>query len=196
MARKVGGILAAASVSVVLGGCAEEPAEAIGPCVYPALARAEMATVGVPGPADLPFGEALVTYSRRLGSLHAGGEHTDAHLRRAVRDLARILERVPAAAVEPRLRHTASLMRAAMDPEQPSIEATKRALAAAATALLELADRAYREVPDVAALTRDFGGAVSAIDTDRDDQAGVIDALLRAERALAAMYAANVLPPR
>ena len=197
MVRKVSGIVAAASVAAVaLGGCAEEPEEAIGPCIYPALTRADIATVGEPGPADLPFGEALVTYSRRLGTLHVGGDHTDARIRRAVRDLARILERVPAAAAEPHLRHAAGLMRAATEPEEPSIEDTKRALAVAAKALLELAERDYREVPEVASLTRNFAGAVTAIDTDHNDQAAAIDALIRAERALAAMYAADVLPPR
>jgi len=181
---------------MALGGCAEEPVEAIGPCVYPELTRAAVATVGVPGPADLPFGEALIRYSRGLASVHAGGEHTDAQLRRSVLRLAVILERMPAGADEPRLRGAARSMRAAMEPEEPSIETTRRALAVAATALLELADRAYREVPDAASLSRDFAGAVTAIDVGSDDQAGVINALLRAERALAAMYAANVLPPR
>ncbi len=196
MVRMVSGMVAAASAALVLGGCAEETEPAIGPCIYPEATRAAIATVGVPGPADLPFGEALVAYSRRLGDLHAGGEHTEARIRHAVRELAGILERIPAAAAGPRLRRAAGAMRAAMEGEDASYEVTKRALSVASKALLELADRDYREVPDVAERAREFAGAVAAVDVDRADQAGVIDALIRAERALAAMYAADVLPPR
>ena len=112
-----------------------------------------------------------------------------------MRDLAAILERIPAAATEPRLRRAAGVMRAAMEPEEPSYQDTKRALSVASKTLLELAGGAYREVPDVALLARDFAGAVAAVDAEGADQAGVINALIRAERALAAMYAADVLPP-
>jgi hypothetical protein len=88
-------------------------------------------------------------------------------------------------------------MRAAIEGHEGSIEDTKRALAAAATALLSVSRCAYRDVPAVAAHLRQFAGAVAAIDREREppDRAAVIEALVRAERALALMYAANVLPP-
>jgi hypothetical protein len=49
----------------------------------------------------------------------------------------------------------------------------------------------------VTAHLRLFAGAVSAIDARREpaDRAAVVAALVRAERALAVMYAINVMPP-
>jgi hypothetical protein len=78
------------------------------------------------------------------------------------------------------------------------MEDTKQALAIAASALLGLARYGYRGVPEIASSARAFAGAVSAIDADRDppDYPAAIVALVRAERTLAAMYAANVAPPR
>jgi hypothetical protein len=201
MAWNLGAIVATTvltvGVTAAIAGCIEPPAEAIGPRVYTAMAGAEVATVGEPGPQDLPFGEALVAFSHELGDLHAcDGEQADAGIRAEVVALATILERLPAAAAQPGLRHAANVMRAAMEPSEPPIEDVRRALAVAATSLLHVAQRDYRKAPEVAARARDFAGAVSAIDSGRTppDRAGMILALVRAERLLAAMYAVNVAP--
>jgi len=196
MLSQVRAILAAAGATVLSLGCAEnaEP-PAIGPAVYPAMNAAALATVGSPGVQDLPFGEALLTYSRNLSTLHADQrEQTDAGIRDQVLWLAVILERMPAAATQPVLRSAAGHIRAMMEPETPTVEATKRALALAADALLVAARRGYSMEPDVAPLARAFAGAVSAIDSARSppDRAAVVAALVRAERVLAVMYAMNV----
>ncbi len=191
--------LATTGVAAAFAGCVEEAAPAIAPSVDAEMAGAEMATVGEPGPQDLAFGAALVGFSQGLGRLHAcAGAEADQPIRAEVLALATILERMPAAAAEPALRHAAGVMRAAMEPEAPPFEDIRRALAVAATSLLHLAQRAYRNAPEVAARARDFAGAVSAIDAERapPDRAGVIVSLVRAERALAAMYAVNAAPAR
>jgi hypothetical protein len=194
MLAPTGAALGLAGLS--LAGCGEERPPAIGPGVYPALAAADIVTIGEPGPQDVPFGQALVTYSQQLGSLHARDPDADARIFDAVRAMATVLERIPAAGAQPRLRSAASLMRAAVEAPDASIEDVKRALAAAATALLPLARSTYRESPEVGAHLRGFAGSVSAIDTSREppDRATVVCALLRAERALSVMYAANVMP--
>jgi hypothetical protein len=196
MLSEVRAILAAVAAAVLLLGCAEnaEP-PAIGPGVYSAMNAAALATVGSPSVQDLPFGEALLTYSRDLSKIHADQhEQADASIRNEVLWLAVILERMPAAATQPVLRSAAARMRAAMEPENPTGEETKRALALAADALLVAARRGYALEPDVAPLAREFAGAVSAIDSARwpPDRAAEIAALARAERALAMMYAMNV----
>jgi hypothetical protein len=197
MLGRVSAILAAASAAAVGAGCAEEPLPAIGPGVHAGLAGAQIATIGSPGPQDLPFGEALITYSRELARIHAfEGETADERLGWEVRQLATVLERMPAAAQQRSLRRAAAQMRAAEADAEPSIEDTQRTLAAAAIALLQLARTSYAAFPEIAAATRAVAGAVSAIDAGRKppDRPGVIFALLRFERALAAMYAVNVAP--
>jgi hypothetical protein len=188
----------AALVWSVLSGCAEEPA-AIGPGIHHALDAAVVASVGRPGPQDLPFGQALVGFSQELGRLHAFDEDADSGIARAVLELAAILERLPAAGAQPELRRYAGLMRDAMERHDATMEDTQRALSAAATGLFALVRTAYRDDPQITALVRAFAGSVSAIDTARapPDRAAAVTALVRAERALAAMYAANVasLPP-
>jgi hypothetical protein len=186
-------MVAAATATVAVSGCVEAPAPAIGPGIHRALAASEIATLGTPGLPDVPFGEALVTFSQALAGLHATGPDADARIRDQVLTLADILERMPAAAAEPALRRAADVMRAA-DADAPSIEGAKRSLAVAAAALLTLAQTAYRGHPDVLDQARSFAGSVAAIDPAHDppDHAGMITALLRAEHALAAMYVANV----
>ena len=194
MLTEVRVIVAVAGAAVLACGCAESAAPPIGPGVYVAMNGAALATVGTPGVQDIPFGEALLTYSRQLSGLHADqGVQADAAIRNQVLWLAVILERMPAASAEPELRRAAALIRAQMEPEAPSVEETKRALALAANALLIAARRGYALEPEVAAYGRDFAGAVSAIDARRTppDRAGVITALVRAERMLAQMYAIN-----
>ncbi len=197
MLRKLGAILAAAGATAAAGGCVEETPRAQGPDVYVAMTGAVLATVGYPGPQDIPFGEALVAFSRRIGDLHSDqGEQADASIQAAVLELATILERMPAASAQPRLRRAASQIRAALeaDGSHPSIETMKRSLALAATELLHAAQCCYREHPEVADLARRLAGAVTAIDGERSlpDRAGVITALISAERALAMIYAINV----
>jgi hypothetical protein len=189
-------MVAGAVAGVALSACAEEQT-AIGPSVHPALAGATIATVGTPGPQDAPFGQALVMFSQGLGQLNAAAEDADARIASQIDALATILERLPVAGAQPMLRRTAASMRAATLGREGSIEDTKRALAAAATALLSVSRCAYGDTPAVAAHLRRFAGAVAAIDTQREptDRAAVVEALVRAERALALMYAANVLPP-
>src|SRR5690242_9534290 len=123
MGSNLGAMLAAATATAAVAGCAEEPLPVIGPGVDRALAGATIATVGRPGLPDIPFGEALVTYSRGLSDLHAAGEHADARIRGEVLALATILDRLPAASAEPSLRRAAGLIRAA-DEGAPSIENT------------------------------------------------------------------------
>jgi hypothetical protein len=199
MMGRLSAILAAATAVTMGAGCAEEPEPAVGPGVYAGLTAAQVATVGSPGPQDLPFGEALVTYSRELARIHAfQGAVADERLAWEVRQLATALERMPAAAQQRSLRRAAAQMRAADAGVEPSIEGLKRALAVAATALLHLAQTAYPTCSEIGARTRDFAAAVSAIDTELapPDRPGVILALLRAEHALAAMYAVDVAPPQ
>ncbi len=201
VARPVSKAIAAASTAAsacaLLVACAEEPPAAIGPGIYPALETAEMMTLGAPGPQDVPFAEALAAYSHALGRLHAFEPTSRQGIADEIGRLAAVLDRVPAAGSEPVLRATAARMRAVVERKDASAEDDKRALAAAATALLPVAQNAYRGSPDVVVLVRAFADAVSAVDAARDppDLAGMLDALLRAERALAAMYAADVATP-
>jgi hypothetical protein len=187
----------AAGAALFAAACAEEPQQAIGPGVYPALAAAEVVTLGQPGPQDVPFGQALLGYSQELGHLHATDANVGVRVDAATHALATVLDRMPAGGAEPLLRRTAIMMRAEIDGHEYSVERTKRALAAAATALLGLAQTLYRDEPDIAARLREFAGSVAAIDAQRDppDHAAVITALLRAERALGVIYAADVVPP-
>jgi hypothetical protein len=208
MVRSLHVVIAALGAAGALGGCVEEPmtgAVPVGPGVYAALTGAELQTVGAPGPADLPFGEGLVAFSRELGAIHAAdGPRADVRIRRAIQELAVILERMPAAAAQPSLRWASGAMLstdasfAGEEAEGASIEGAKRSLAIAATALQNLAAGCYRRDPEIAARTRAFAGAVNAIDPTRapPDRPGVINALVRAERALATMYAANVAPSK
>jgi hypothetical protein len=198
MLRALGGILAAASAAAAAGGCVEEgSAGPLTPGVYVAMTGAALATVGHPGPQDIPFGSALTTFSQRLGDLHADqGEEADASIRAGVLELATILERLPAAAAQPGLRRAASRIRAEVEAAgaHPSVETTKRSLAAVATELLHAARSCYAEHPEVAELARAFASAVSAVDAERSlpDRAAVIVAMIHAERVLATMYAINV----
>src|SRR5262245_25740608 len=146
MNARMRAIVAAAGATALLGGCAEETAFAPPPAaprgVYAAMRATELATIGAPGPADLPFGEALVTYSHLLGEVHAWeGERADALIREAIFQLATILSRMPAAAAQPSLRRAAATVR--VEASAPGAEATRRALAIAATELLRLAGDAY-----------------------------------------------------
>ncbi len=83
-------------------------------------------------------------------------------------ELATILERMPAAAAEPRLRRAAESIRKSegglededIEPEAAPAERTKQSLAIASTALLELARSHYRETPQIAAEARAFAAAV------------------------------------
>jgi len=204
MARKmralVGGLVAAAAIA----GCTGEhdvSQPRIGPGALVALRGAELRTVGAPGAPDLPFGEALITYSRQIGAIHAfTGARADPQIHAAVRQLATVLDRMPAAAAQPALRRAAARIRADqtdVDPDEPAVAPAQRSLAIAATALLDLASSAYAASPEIGALARNFAGAVEAIDVERTppDRASVIDALVRGERVLAAMYATNVRRP-
>ena len=119
---RLSAILAVATAVTMSAGCAEEPEPAIGPGVYTGLTAAQVATVGSPGPQDLPFGEALVAYSRELASIHAfQGAVADERLAWEVRQLATVLERMPAAAQQHSLRRAAAQMRAADEGAEPSI---------------------------------------------------------------------------
>jgi hypothetical protein len=199
MIGKVSAILAAASAATVSIGCAEGPPPALGPGVYAELAGAQIATLGSPGPQDLPFGEALIAYSRELARLHAfQGGPADERLAGEVQQLATILDCMPAAAQQPSLRRAAAQIRAAGEGMEPSIERTRRTLAVAATALLRLAQTSYASFPEITARAGELAGAVSSIDAELEppDRPGVILALLRCEHVLSAMYAVNVAPPR
>jgi hypothetical protein len=198
MVRTLYAFLAAAGAAAALAGCAEEPLPAISPSVYPEMEAAELSTIGTPGPPDVAFGQGLVAYSRDLSDLHATDANAGERIQGQVLALADILERLPAAAAEPGLRRAAGHIRAAASGESLSMEDTKRALAVAAAALLGAAKCEYRGRPEIVAHARAFAGWVSAIDSSRDppDYPTVIAALLRAEHTLAAMYVANVGPPR
>lgn len=195
--------LIGAMAAAPIAGCTDDydmPAPRIGPGARATLRAAELRTVGAPRAPDLPFGEALLTYSRMVGSVHAFyGERADPQIHAAVLQLATILDRMPAAAAQPALRRAAALIRAEQGAaqEETAVASTQRSLAFAATALLNLAVDAYRESPEIAARARTFAGAVEAIDAERrpPDRATIIDALVRGERVLAAMYAANVRSP-
>jgi hypothetical protein len=198
--RRTLGAIGMAAGAALLAGCAGEAAEAPPPArpgVYATMRATQLLTVGAPGPADLPFGEALVTYSRMLGDVHAWqGARSDEAIREATLQLATVIERMPAAGAEPALRRAAIAMR--REVSAGDAEAVKRALARGATEIMWLAESAYRDAPNVLDRARDLGGAVDAIDPLLVplDRSSYIRALLRAERALAAMYAANVAPPR
>jgi hypothetical protein len=190
-----------AGAAVIAAGCAEEMAEGPPPArprpgMYASMRATQLASVGVPGPADMPFGEALVTYSHMLADVHAWErEQSDTAIHEATLQLATAIERMPAAGAQPALRRAAAAMRAEAD--RPGVEAEKRALAAGATEILRLSMSAYQGSPDVLARARAFAGAVDAIDPEIAplDRAAIVTALVRAERALAAMYAMNVMPP-
>jgi hypothetical protein len=200
---KVRAILPALAALGALAGCAEEGTTAApGPGWYAAMTAAELRTIGRPGAPDLPFGEALVTYSEGVRAIHAfEGPRADRRTRWAVRQLAVVLERMPAASAEPRLRRAAGEVRtieASAPEDAPAVEETRHALAIAATALLDLAVAEYGDDPAIATRARAFAETVKAIDPQRTppDRAGAINALLAAEQALASMYAANIAPPR
>lgn len=204
MLGKLRALVGALVAATAIAGCAEEydvPEPRFPPGPRAALRGAMLRTVGAPGAPDLPFGEALITYSRQVGEIHAfTGARADPQIHAAVLQLATILERMPAGGAQPSLRRAAALIRAqqgAVDPEEPAMQATQQSLALAATALLDLAVAVYRGSDEIAARARTFAGAVEAIDPERSppDRAPVIDALVRAERVLAAMYAANVRSP-
>jgi hypothetical protein len=193
------GAIGMAGAAASLAGCAAEVAEGppARPGVLATMRSTQLLTVGAPGPADLPFGEALVTYSRMLGDVHAWqGERSDEAIREAILQLATVIERMPAAGAEPALRGAAAAMRREI--RAGGAEAEKRALARAATEIAWLATRAYVDAPGVIDRARELAGTVDAIDPLLVplDRASYIRALLRAEKALAAMYAANVAPPR
>jgi hypothetical protein len=193
----MGRMLATAGALASLVGCGGDEQTAIGPSVHTALAGAAIATVGTPGPQDAAFGAALVSFSQGLGRLTAADDDADGKIAWQMDVLATILERMPMAGAQPMLRRTAAAMRAATEGREGNIEDTKRALAAAATTLLSVARCAYKDTPGVSSNLRLFAGAVSAIDPHREppDRAGVVTALVRAERALATMYAMNAMPP-
>jgi hypothetical protein len=209
----LGATMVAASATM---GCVEEP---MGPPTrvpepYRAMASAQLQTVGEPGPQDRPFGEALVAYALEVDRIHAfEGARADAAIGWAVLQLARILERLPAAAAEPALRRAAAAIRAnetetqtetETDPDDESskpavtpVERTKQSLAIVATALLQLAATAYRETPQIAVAARVFAATVDGINPESSspDRPGILDALVHAQRVLAGMYAVNVAPP-
>lgn len=201
-------VVAALGAASTVTGCVEQE---LGPpsitaAPYRALATSELATVGAPGPQDQPFGEALAGFAHEVNRLHAlHGAQADAAIAWSTLQLATILERLPAAAAEPRLRRAAETIRAneaglpgaAVEPESPPAEGLKQSLAIAATALLDLARTHYHDTPDVAAEARVFAAAVESIDAEREpaDRAAIINALVRATHVLARIYAINVAPP-
>ena len=196
MGSNLGARIAAAAATAAIAGCVAEARPTIGPGIHRALAASEIASLGAPGLADVPFGEAIVTFSQALSDLHASGEQADGRIHDEILALATVLERMPAASAEPSLRRAAGVIREA-DAEPPTIEGARRSLAVAAQAVLTLGQTKYRDHPEILDQARAFAGAVAAIDPARDppDRPGIIAALLRAERVLAAMYAANVAPP-
>lgn len=208
MVSKVCALVAALGAASTIVGCVDEqlaqPATPAAP--YRALSDAALQTVGSPGPQDRPFGEALSAYAQEVNRIHSfQGRRAEASISWAVLQLATILESMPAAAAQPRLRRAAEAIRRSegdleggeVEPEAAPAERTKRSLAIAATAILQLARSHYRETPQIAAAARVFAAAVEGIDPERDppDRAGMINALTRAQRVLAGMYAVNVAPP-
>jgi hypothetical protein len=186
-------MLAVAAATAAVAGCGETPPAMIGPGIHRALAASEVASLGTPSLPDIPFGEALVTFSRALADLHAFEEQADAHIRDELLALATILERMPAGHVEPSMHEAAAAVRVTAA-ETPSIEGARRSLAVAAVALLRLVQTRYRDHPEIVEQALTFAGAVAAIDPSREppDRPGIINALVRAERVLAAIYVANV----
>jgi hypothetical protein len=197
-------VFAALSATSALVGCVEEPLgpPAVVPAPYRALGDAELATLGSPGPQDRPFGEALSGYAQEVNRIHAfAGPRADPSIAWAVLQLATVLERMPAAAAQPRLRRAAEAIRKneAGDGDEsalPPVERVKQSLAIAATALLQLARTHYGETPEIAADARALAATIEGIDPEREpaDRAGILDALTRATGLLARMYAANVAP--
>lgn len=205
MACAVRTIVAVLGVGGAALGCTPEPAEPWPSVPQREMGSAALMTIGQPGPADMAFGSALVAYSNLLARAHAYDErHFAGAVAAAVDELASVLETMPAASAEPSLRAAALAMRKNQasvekaESEQAAIEGTQRSLMLAATALLRLATSAYRDQPDVLARARELARAAAGIDPFRTppDRAGVIDALNRAERLLAAMYVVNIAPPR
>jgi hypothetical protein len=198
---------AAVSAISALTGCVEEslgPPPTV-PAPYRALATAQLQTVGAPGPQDQAFGEALTEYAREVHRIHAfEGARAEAQITWSVLRLAALLERMPVAAAEPRMRRAAEQIRRTeagtgtddAEPLEPWAERTRRSLAIAATALLQLAKSHYADTPEIAAEARVFAAIVETIDPESDstDRAGMIDALIRSTRLLARMYAINVAP--
>lgn len=207
MVSKVCALFAALGAASTITGCVEEQLAppATPPPPYRALSNAELQTVGSPGPQDRRFGETLSAYAQEVSRIHAvQGRRADASIRWAVLQLATILESMPAAAAQPRLRRAAEAIRRSEGdlgdddaPELAPTERTKQSLALAATALLQLARSHYRETPQIAAAARVFAAAVEGIDPERNppDRAAMIAALTRAQRVFAGMYAINVAPP-
>ena len=207
MLSRVSIVFAAVSATSAFTGCVEEP---LGPppavpAPYRALATAQLRTVGAPGPQDQPFGEALADYAREVHRVHAfEGAQAEASISGSVLRLATLLERMPVAAAEPRMRRAAEAIRRTevgtgrddAEPLEPWAERTRRSLAIAATALLQLAKSHYEDTPEIAAEARVFAASVEVIDPESDatDRAGMIDALIRSTRLLARMYAVNVAP--
>ena len=206
MVSRMCAVFAVLSAASTLAACEEQlgPPPTV-PAPYRALADAEPQTVGSPGPQDRPFGEALAGLAHEVYRIHANeGAQADASINWSVLQLAMVLEHMPAAAAEPRLRRAAEAIRKneagidrdATEPVGPPAEGTKRSMAIAATALLQLARSHYGETPEIAAEARVFAAAVEGIDQNRDppDRAAMIAALTRATRVLARMYAVNVAP--
>lgn len=207
MRAKVCAVFAALGAASTLTGCVEEQLgpPPIVPAPYRSLATSVLSTVGTPGPQDQPFGEALTGFANEVNRLHAfHGAQADARIAWSTLDLATILESLPAAAAQPRLRRAAEAIRkneaglpgAVAEPESPPAERLKQSLAIAATALLDLAKSHYAATPEVAAEARVFAAAVESIDAEREpaDRAAIINALVRATHVLARMYAINVAP--
>jgi hypothetical protein len=206
MTSRVCAVVAALSATSTMIGCVEEPL-ALPPVAAPyrALANAELATVGSPGPQDQAFGEALSGFAHEVDRAHAfQGARADASISWSVLQLATILERMPAAEAEPSLRRAAEAIRKNEGglesddnaPIEPPAERTKRSLAIAATALLHLARGHYAATPEIAADARVFAASVAGIDPENDpgNRAAMLDALTRASRVLARIYAVNVAP--
>jgi hypothetical protein len=207
MVSKVCALFAALGAACTTAGCVEEQLAppATPPAPYRALSNAALQTVGSPGPQDRRFGETLSAYAQEVSRVHAVQERrADATISWAVLQLATILESMPAAAAQPRLRRAAEAIRRSegdlgggdVEPEPAPIERTKQSMAIAATALLQLAQSHYREATQIAAAARVFAAAVEGIDAEKTppDRAALIAALTRAQRVLAGMYAVNVAP--
>jgi hypothetical protein len=199
--------VSAIGAASALMGCVEEPLgpPPVVPAPYQALATAQLQTLGAPGPQDQPFGEALAAFAHEVNRVHAfEGARAEASISWSVLQLATLLERMPVAAAEPRMRRAAAAIRrtevgqgaAEAEPLEPWAERTKRSLAIAATALLQVAKSHYEDTPEIAAEARVFAATVEAIDPESDptDRAGMIDALTQSTRLLARMYAINVAP--
>jgi hypothetical protein len=196
--------LAALGAASAAMGCVEEPLgpPPVVPAPYRDLGDAELATLGTPGPQDRPFGEALSGYAQAVSRIQAfTGARSDSSIAWAVLQLAAALERMPAAAAQPRLRGAAEAMRKneagnGEESVEPPVERVKQSLAIAATALLQLARSHYSDTPQIAAEARVFAATIQGIDPEREppDRASIIDALTRATGVLARMYAANAAP--